>query len=593
MANDVIKINRPFTTDEIGGQSDTIKINRPFTAKELKNQNISGKVIPQFTKGLYETLPFGKRIISMLPNAQIIQQTQENIPQPTNLPAKLGRTIGEQAPNIAMATPFVGGAGALPFIGKSALATGVTGLGAYSGTRAAIEKKPILPAVVSGAGQGLLYGVGGRVGATLMPKALPFAETIGSALGAGTIGAATAPEGEKLASGIFMSGLAALNPSQRYDFSKALALRTNLRSWGEKVFRIPQETTDVIYKNGFNEVKKWGELATPSQDEMGNVVIKNTPQLMQDNLKQGDLAISKRFNNWYENIIKPKLEKIIVQPKELATIMPRIQSFLNQITSSAETKLARVTGRQFGEHLTPEENVYMQEQLRRAGIKDMNLFGALKQITNQVIEPTNLFEIDKATKIISDTISAKDWKATHPSNEGRIGENIVKELRNFISQKANTELKSNIYNTINSRYSEYKKLQETISDLNTKNLSTDWNKLPQAQKTDFMNKINFIESIFKKYGQSQFLIKDPLQKYHAYQAWANPDLASLRAGIGLRIGLQTLGTIVGGGIGTPLGLKGVLGGAALGNKLGQLTAIKYLRPQTYKPILEKITPKTK
>ena len=131
-----------------------------FTQKQL-----SSKIIPQFTKGLYENLPFGKRVISMLPNAEKIKKVQEATPSPRGILPTAGRIAGEAAPDVAMMTPFLGGASVLPKApGIIKLATGV---GAYAGTKAGLTEGPqrILPeggkafattAALGYAGKGLL-----------------------------------------------------------------------------------------------------------------------------------------------------------------------------------------------------------------------------------------------------------------------------------------------------------------------------------------------------------------------------------------------------------------------------------------------------
>ena len=55
MNNEIIKINRPFTKDELGGQEDVIKINRPFTNEEL---GITESMSTMGIKGYAKKHPF-------------------------------------------------------------------------------------------------------------------------------------------------------------------------------------------------------------------------------------------------------------------------------------------------------------------------------------------------------------------------------------------------------------------------------------------------------------------------------------------------------------------------------------------------------
>lgn len=132
------------------------------------------KMIPQFTKGLYENLPFGKRVVSAIPRANVIQQNMENTPEAQGAFPVLARLVGEAAPDLTMMAPFIGGAGALPKL--SSLTKLATGVGAYEGTKKAVEGKPkeIIPAAVGSAAGALALGYAGK-GVAKMVKATPEA----------------------------------------------------------------------------------------------------------------------------------------------------------------------------------------------------------------------------------------------------------------------------------------------------------------------------------------------------------------------------------------------------------------------------------
>lgn len=102
---------------------------------DSSNSDLSNKFIPQLTKGLYEKVPFGKRVISMLPNAEQIQKTQETIPEPRGIKANVGRFIGNVAPDATMMAPFLEAGMAIK--APAAIKAGV-GLGSYGATKAAV-----------------------------------------------------------------------------------------------------------------------------------------------------------------------------------------------------------------------------------------------------------------------------------------------------------------------------------------------------------------------------------------------------------------------------------------------------------------------
>jgi hypothetical protein len=229
-------------------------IDDPVTENVASNP-LATKFIPQLTKGLYESLPFGKRIVSMLPNAESIQKLQEEVPDPQTGVATAGRMVGEAAPDIAMASPAMGAAGAIPKI--PAFLRAAAGMGAFSGAKEALtgDIKNSPSAALSGVGSGLLMGALGKLGATAIPKKLPGAERIGSALGGAAAGALTSEPGKEGENAAFMGGLGALFPSTRikppgdYARNKTLSIREKTKgfkkqemdAYGEAIDNLPNE----------------------------------------------------------------------------------------------------------------------------------------------------------------------------------------------------------------------------------------------------------------------------------------------------------------------------------------------------------------
>lgn len=100
-----------------------------LVAGRFEKKDLAKKIIPQFTKGLYESVPFGRQAVSNLPNADFIQQVQEGVPSPEGALPFLARMGGE----IAGSTPLMnigGGLTKLPNLARLAI-----GGAAYSGAK--------------------------------------------------------------------------------------------------------------------------------------------------------------------------------------------------------------------------------------------------------------------------------------------------------------------------------------------------------------------------------------------------------------------------------------------------------------------------
>jgi hypothetical protein len=132
-------------------------------------------------------------------------------------------------------------------------------------------------------------------------------------------------------------------------------------------------------------------------------------------------------------------------------------------------------------------------------------------------------------------------------------------------------------------------VKSDIGDLNTSNLAKDWNSLQPAQRADMLNKINSIGSYFNRKGVGQYNPKGLLEKYHAWNAISNPDLTSFRNNAPLKVAFQISAAKMGAILGLPFGVSG----SALGGGIGYLTALHYMRPESYIPILRELQPNLK
>jgi len=122
---------------------------------------------------------------------------------------------------------------------------GFSGIGATDAiTRGASGDEIALDSLMAGATYPIFHGAG-KLGATVIPKNVPFAERIGSAVGMGSTMAILAPEGEKISEGLLGAGLGITGP------------QTRIKGKSPQVYR--QEATDLfrrILKPTAGDIKK-------------------------------------------------------------------------------------------------------------------------------------------------------------------------------------------------------------------------------------------------------------------------------------------------------------------------------------------------
>lgn len=143
---------------------------RPQYARE----DLARKFIPQATRGLYDSLPGAKNLLALLqPEAA---DFQARIPAPEGAMGTIGRVTGEIAPDLALMTPFTKAAAALPMapglsnlakLANNPLARTSLGVGAYEGTKSAVQGQGPQEAAKRaglGAGTAIIGGKAAEVG---------------------------------------------------------------------------------------------------------------------------------------------------------------------------------------------------------------------------------------------------------------------------------------------------------------------------------------------------------------------------------------------------------------------------------------------
>ncbi len=572
--------------------------------------------IAQFGKSAYEVTPFAKRIAQL--TGSKADEIYAQVGNPDGILQNISSLAGEMAPQVAMAAPFMKGAnilmtgmqslikGAAPTAARaitggivgSPMVRGAVGLGAFSGTKAALTGDNPVDATMQGVTQGLIYGALAKMGATFIPKRIPFAESLGSAVGGGIAGALTAPnEDKRNASAVFMGALAALTPEERFDFHKTLANNVNPVQW-ERYLReglqIPKDDTKVILDNGMQEIERVGTMQIPVNNQYGGQDILTPVQIAQKFYQEGILNIRKNISGQFDEAIKNNDNQ---KPADIAEFLTGIKKQVDNygdptspVVSRFNKTLSALEG--FQPTTTQEELTGTKEQanvtpnLRKVSITDLpkNLqeqvrkqLGAKGDITN-----LNLNALHELKMKMFDAVSDKTWR--DPGNttpEERFAKSIGKQISEYIGKN------NDLYKQATVEYAKMRKIQAHIMDLNTSDLGKNWNHLQPAQRADMLNTINGIGSYFKQKGVDEYNPKGLLEKYHAYNSISNPDPTSFRNNAPLKIAFERAGTIMGGIVALPLG--GVHT-AAIGSAVGYLTAVKYMRPSSYISILKMIKP---
>ena len=280
-------------------------------------------------------MPFGQRIASMASGQPLenIQQTLSAIPEPQS--KTFGMAVGKTLPDIAMATPFMRGAGMIPKI--PAFLKTALGLGTYAGTKAAAQKRPILPS----AGMGALAGAGfhgiSRLGATLIPKSIPGAERIGSALGGYATGKILSPQEDKEA--LFYSAMGGMFPSKRIQGSEgATKFAKSIVQYALKPSKITKQygadPVEGIVKEGILG-KNWQDTSDKVQVRLGELVEYRDRMKIDANNRNVKVNYSK------DKVFKPIEElrtKLAKDPEYHATEIESLDRIIKSLSENIDLK---------------------------------------------------------------------------------------------------------------------------------------------------------------------------------------------------------------------------------------------------------------
>ncbi len=583
--------------------------------------------IAQFGKNAYSVTPFAKRIgqlQSLVTGGQVnADDIYKDVGNPQGVLQNISAMAGQMAPQIAMATPFMKGANVLaaganeairnsiPNIGgkiaagivNSPMIRGAAGLGSYAGAKTALmggNGQEISDATTQGIQQGIIYGALGKLGATFMPAKIfgKYAETAGSAVGGAIAGALTSTGGDNAtAQALFQGGLAALTPEEKFDFHKMVSNNVTQPQWENylrKSLQISAQDTKTILDNGIDEIQRVGEMkqqipnpTTGGVDTLGPV------QIAKQFYQTGIQNIRQKLSTQFDEAIKSNEGN---NPKDINSFVSGLKDQVDKYadpTSPIVTRFNKTYNalQGFNPTTTEEEIPGTKEQtnapanIRKVTMSELpkNIQGQVRQQLGQTGDISNLTlnSLHELKQNLYDAVSDKTWR--DPGNttpEERFAKSLGNQIGQYIGK--NNEL----YQKSSSDWSKMKSVESDVRGLNTNNLGKDWANLDPANRIDMMNTLDGISSYFKQKGVGEYDPKGLLNKYHAWNAISNPDTTSFRNNAPLKVAFGQGASMVGGALGLPFGLHG----AAIGGTIGYLTALNYMRPSSYIPILRNMKP---
>ena len=322
---------------------------------------ISGRpasLVGAFTKGAYKAIPstIREKMESSMGVWKALGESLESI-KPHDIPAQVVQGLGNLAVTFPLMNPFMKAGQAIKFLPN--LLKLAAGAGLYGGTRAGIEKQPIIPSALENATSMGLAGLVGKVGATVVPSVIPAAERIGSALGMGGLAFLGAPEEEKASEAILQGVIGAKYPFRAGIMSKetkqevASRLVNSLIKPLKKQFSYGKNpgrgvAREKIVANNFNELS---EKVSAKRQELGKMI---NDRLSQPDAMGKRLSIAEEINKPFDNAIN----EAIKGGKENVALTRRLQNtreaLISEMALSPEGEIVTVSTKDLTS-LTPLE----------------------------------------------------------------------------------------------------------------------------------------------------------------------------------------------------------------------------------------------
>ncbi len=566
-------------------------------------------VVGQFGKGVYNATPYLKRISQLMGNSiSPANQEYDTLGEPKGTMEQIANMAGQTVPQIAMATPFMKAAGLLPILTKglieegtsvlapsvisvaksvaqSSITQGSIGLAGYMGTKAGVQGQDVGQAVQEGLKQGIIFGAMTRLGATLMPTKIPLTklnmpkpEVIGSVIGASVAGGMMEENPDKqLASSMFMGGLAALTPEERFNFNKSVANHVNWEKHFEETLQISPEMSKNIKQQGWDAIQYAGQLRKQVVVDGANQTWA-VPQIAENNYQKGLSAkkevdgvsgAKEQASQLFDKAIT-EMQDYKLPTSEISRVVKIVKAMANQSTDigfkeNINRELEKLMG------VRPGVTKKLGGQITEDELSDYLIKSGLSQ-------KATLVNIHNLKMAMGELVPAKMWDSP-VDNNARIAKNIYNKLSTLIGNS------NPAYQQATQEWGKMKRVEGDVMDLNASTLSKNWyDKSEPALQLEVENKLSRVEQYLTSKNLGQFNSKQLLKDYHTYNDFASAKLGRLGAIFPLRLAAGRGGAIIGGLLGLPFGVAG----AGIGSSIGMLTAMKFARPEAYLPFLREI-----
>lgn len=239
--------------------------------------------------------PFNPRAIEQA--RQVVEPIEQAGTE--GLSAKIGEAGGAILPFLGLSAPFMAGARILPKvippIAKTAL-----GLGSYEAAKQGLSGGSPVQGFGQGALAGALFHGGGRIGATLAPRNA-LGQRIGTAIGMGATGAATAPKEDRFIAGAMGLGLGALSPSRPLGKTKSQYLGEAINEYRTILRPEKRSIKNIEIRKGKN-INDYYKLAAEEQLPIKQSSDKKTLDTLEarEALEPKQSAIHERLNKQLE-----------------------------------------------------------------------------------------------------------------------------------------------------------------------------------------------------------------------------------------------------------------------------------------------------
>jgi hypothetical protein len=543
-----------------------------------------------------------------------------NLGPSTTVPQQVAEGLGSAAPALAVGGPMIKAAEALPLVGESAIATGAVGMSAYGATGggiAAMENgQPILPSMaqgaVEGAKQGAVWGALGRLGSTVGAKVLPKAlfseetsmmlpkslqgaytpEGMGAIAGGLLAGGITAPDEQRIAGALIGGALSAYNPAQKWDMMESTG-RTlgfdKVKKW-LGVFGEQQQAAAEPWKEyGSDKVMQAGSFVAPNGEDILHVAAKKVldefgaikdelhsdaqqimPALDQKPRTQEEMQRGSDLLTWAKNYVN----SMVRTPAEMSGLKRVLNNTADMQLITIPTAIAK-------EYNLVDEK--FSQKNYKAPVSDLNMITdpKIKQdLMSRAIKAQfeNKIGAERTVKNVSYS-KLEDLKqivgeyAGNGGFEGKVATVVRDNINNFLKEVSPKE-----YTPLMKKYTKYFEAKQKLGNV------TDYRELAQnfakplygAERTTRINRLNNMKEIDNYITEARHsggTVSDLVKQYHAYQAFAKPQVAGMSKTLPMRIiasmvagfaHMGPIGTIAGWHMGSPEAWIPIMKGALKG-----------------------------